>query len=338
MAAGRPILPEESALFGAAAEKKQAITRIRRIFMEKVLVIVNPVSGRGNGNRSIPAIENSLRALAVPFELVRTERVWHAAELAKAAALRGFTAVVAAGGDGTANEVLNGLMESGSNSTAMGLLCVGRGNDFAFGMGVPRDLDSGCRVIADDFRRRIDVGRVTGGFFPQGRYFGNGVGIGFDAVVGFEALKLKRLKGFLSYAVAAVKTISLYDRPPLVRVVADGEERTERSLLVSLMNGRRMGGGFFMAPAADPGDGFLDYCIAGHIRRRKILPLMMRFLKGTQASHPAISMGRFKTLRATALDGALPAHADGETLCTDGTELSIEILPARMDMLVPKPA
>ena len=88
----------------------------------------------------------------------------------------------------------------------MGILSVGRGNDFAFGVGVPRDLEAGCRTLAQNNRRTIDVGWVVGGLYPQGRYFGNGVGIGFDAVVGFEALKMKWLHGFPSYIVAALKT------------------------------------------------------------------------------------------------------------------------------------
>ena len=108
----------------------------------------------------------------------------------------------------------------------------------------------------------IDIGRVAGGLYPQGRYFGNGVGIGFDAVVGFVAQKKKRLTGFASYIVAALKTIFLYYRAPLVRIEYDGQTLTLPSLMVSVMNGRRMGGGFMMAPQAQPDDGLFDLCIA----------------------------------------------------------------------------
>jgi diacylglycerol kinase family enzyme len=199
------------------------------------------------------------------------------------------------------------------------------------------DLHSGCEAVARGVRRTIDIGRVTGGLFPDGRFFGNGVGIGFDAVVGFEALKMKRLKGFVSYLAAAVKTISLYDHAPVVRIECDEETWTQPALMLSLMNGRRMGGGFTMAPGADPGDGLLDFCIAGQVRRSKILPLMLRFLKGTQASHPAIRTGRFRSMRVTALEGVLPAHADGETLCVEGQTLAVEVLPSGMDVRVSRP-
>jgi YegS/Rv2252/BmrU family lipid kinase len=313
-------------------------TNIEGPSMKKFCVIVNPVSGRGRGEMSVPMIERHLNELSLEYSLFRTERAWHAAELAKRAALDGADAVVAAGGDGTANEVLNGLMHakaSGADRTALAVLCVGRGNDFAYGMGIPKDLRDGCMALAGNFRRRIDVGMVTGGLYPQGRFFGNGVGIGFDAVVGFEALKMKRLKGFASYAAAAIKTISLYDKAPVVRIECDGESWTQPSLMVSLMNGRRMGGGFLMAPEGNPGDGSLNYCIAGQVGKRRIIPLILRFMKGTQFSHPAIRAGLFMRMRVTALEGALPAHADGETLCVDGTDLLIEILPSQLDLVVP---
>lgn len=305
--------------------------------MKKIVVIVNPVSGRGRGRRSIPAIERILSELGLNCVLILTERAWHAAELARKAALDGCEVIVAAGGDGTVNEVLNGIMSAriaGADGAAMGVLCVGRGNDFAFGMGIPGGLEDGCRALAENVIRRIDVGKVTGGLHPDGRFFGNGVGIGFDAVAGFEALKMKRLKGFASYAVAAIKTISLYDKAPVVRIECDGESWTQPSLMVSLMNGRRMGGGFLMAPEGNPADGSLNYCIAGQVGKRRIIPLILRFMKGTQFSHPAIRTGLFKRMRVTALEGALPAHADGETLCVEGTELLIEILPSQLDIVV----
>jgi diacylglycerol kinase (ATP) len=307
--------------------------------MKKIFVIVNPVSGRGQGERSIPLIERYLKEWSLDFSLVRTERAWHASELARNAALEDSDVVVAAGGDGTSNEVLNGLMLAkmeGAEKTAMGVLCVGRGNDFAFGMNIPRDLKEACGILAVRYNRKIDIGKVSGGLYPQGRFFGNGVGIGFDAVVGFEALKMKRLSGFASYAIAAIKTISLYYNAPVVRIDCDGETWTQPSLMISLMNGRRMGGGFLMAPEGDPGDGSLNYCIAGQVSRRRIFPLMLKFMKGTQMSHPAIRAGLFRRMKVTSLEGALPAHADGETLCIDGKELSIEILPSQIEIVCRK--
>jgi YegS/Rv2252/BmrU family lipid kinase len=258
--------------------------------------------------------------------------------LAQQAALEGYDVLVAVGGDGTANEVLNGLMQarvenSATDSVIMGVLSVGRGNDFAFGAGAPADLAAGCRALAQGRRRSIDVGRVVGGLYPQGRYFGNGVGIGFDAVVGFEALKIKHLQGLLLYFVAALKTIFLYYRAPLVRIEYDGQSFTLRSLMVSVMNGRRAGGGFLMAPQAEMDDGLFDLCITAQVSRPRILGLMLRFMNGSQAVHKAVQTGQTRRIVVTAVEGALPAHADGETLCTEGQSLSLELLPRQISVI-----
>jgi diacylglycerol kinase (ATP) len=300
-------------------------------------IIVNPTSGRGTGGESIPQIKQLFSSANFEFELVTTERPWHAVELAQQAVADGFDVIVSAGGDGTANEVINGLMAAkiaGVGEAAMAVLTVGRGNDFAFSMGLPTELEAGFQVVVADQRRKIDVGHVTGGLFPEGRYFGNGVGIGFDAVVGFEALKMKRLHGFASYIVAALKTIFLYFQAPKVKIQLEDEELTLSALMVSIMNGIRMGGGFMMAPEGVSDDGVFDLCIAKQVSRPQIFALIGRFMGGTQATHAAIITKQAAKLKVTAIDGILPAHADGETLCTEGTELEIELFPQQIDLIV----
>ena len=304
--------------------------------MTKYKIIVNPTSGRGTAAEAVPDLDRFLREHNMDFDLVLTERPEHAVELAEQAALDGFDVVVVAGGDGTANEVLNGLMlakQAGADGVALGMIAIGRGNDFAFGVNVPQGLEEGCRVLLDDFRSSMDVGLVTGGLYPEGRYFGNGVGIGFDAVVGFEALKMTRLQGFLSYIVAAVKTIFLYYKAPLVRIEFDGKTEEKYALMVSIMNGRRMGGGFMMAPESGIDDGLLDLCIAEQVSKARIFALIPRFMAGTQASQPSIQTGRTRSIVVTALEGSLPAHADGETLCTEGEQLNVEILPRQIEII-----
>jgi YegS/Rv2252/BmrU family lipid kinase len=303
-------------------------------------IIVNPISGRGFGAESIPQIERFLNDHGLEYEVVRTERPWHAAELAQQAAAAGFDVVVSAGGDGTANEVINGLVKakvSGQGSAAMGVISVGRGNDFAYSMGIPTELEADCQVLAQGYRHTMDVGKVTGGLYPEGRLFGNGVGIGFDAVVGFEALKMKRLHGFASYLVAALKTIFLYFQAPLVQVEYDDASLSRSTLMVSIMNGRRMGGGFMMAPEGVNNDGVFDVIIANQVSRPQVFVLITRFMGGTQAGHEAIQIEQARRIKVTALEGVLPAHADGETLCIDGKELVIELLPGQLDLITQAP-
>ena len=149
--------------------------------MTRYRIIANPVAGGGASEQAIPQVERILSEYGLDFDLVRTERPWHGADLAQEAVAAGYDVVVAMGGDGTSNEVLNGLMQAKQASVeicAMGVLCAGRGNDFAYGTGIPTDLEEGCQALAQGYRHTIDVGRVVGGLYPQGRYFGNGVGIG----------------------------------------------------------------------------------------------------------------------------------------------------------------
>jgi diacylglycerol kinase family enzyme len=94
-----------------------------------------------------------------------------------------------------------------------------------------------------------------------------------------------------------------------------------------------MGGGFMMAPQGLTDDGLFDLCIARQVSRARIFALIPRFMQGTQATHPAISTARAKKVVVTAVEGVLPAHADGETLCTEGRELALELLPRQLDFI-----
>jgi diacylglycerol kinase (ATP) len=137
----------------------------------------------------------------------------------------------------------------------------------------------------------------------------------------------------LRYFIAALKTIFLYYRAPLVRLEYNGQKTEQLALMVSIMSGRRLGGGFMIAPQAIMDDGLFDLCIADQVSKPRIFPLISKFIKGTQASHPAIKTDRTAHIDVTALQGVLPAHADGETLCVEAKQLSLQILPKEMEIL-----
>jgi diacylglycerol kinase (ATP) len=248
----------------------------------------------------------------------------------------GYDVIISAGGDGTANEVLNGILESENNAVAqpaMAVIPVGRGNDFAYSMGIPATITEACQCISENRRRKVDIGRVFGDNFPEGRYFGNGVGVGFDAVVGFESLKLKLLTGFASYIVAALKTTLLYFKAPRLKLVTPEGEHTGQYLMVSIMNGIRMGGGFYMAPESQPSDGHFDLCVVNQVRRRELLPLIGKFTKGTQKGDPAVTFLHTNHLEIHAEEGSIPAHADGETVCEKGKSIRVELHPEKLEMI-----
>jgi YegS/Rv2252/BmrU family lipid kinase len=306
--------------------------------MTKYRIIANPNAGHGKGMRAIPEIERELTRLGLDFELVRTERAGHAISLARDAALAGYEVIVAAGGDGTVNEVLNGLMEartSSENRPALGVLCTGRGNDFAPCLNIPADLPAAFQVLKDDHRRTIDIGRVVGGKFPQGRYFANNVGVGFDAIGTIEVAKLPEW-GMLSFLIAILKTIFLFYKGPTVRLDYDDQTLTTSTLMLLTMNGKRMGTGFKMAPDSRPDDGLFDLVIVRQVSRLRIFSLIPHFMKGTQGSQPEVRTLRAARVAITALAGALPAQSDGEIICVDGSRLDIELLPRQVEVLCPK--
>jgi YegS/Rv2252/BmrU family lipid kinase len=305
--------------------------------MTKYKIIANPNAGHGKGARAIPVIEAELTRLGLDFDLVRTERVGHGIELAREAALAGYEVIVAAGGDGTVNEVLNGLMEarqSSKNRPALGVICAGRGNDFAPCLNIPEDLPGGCQVLKEDHRRIIDIGRVAGGKFPQGRYFANNVGVGFDAIGTIEVAKLPEW-GMFSFLIAILKTIFLFYKGPTVRLDYDDQTLTTSTMMLLTMNGKRMGTGFKMAPDSKPDDGLFDLVIVRQVSRLRIFSLIPHFMKGTQGTQPEIRTLRAVKVAISAMEGTLPAQSDGEIICVDGTRLDIELLPRQIEVVCP---
>ena len=306
--------------------------------MTKYMIIANPNAGHGKGAQAIPVIEREFTRLGLDFDLVRTERIGHGIQLAREAAYAGYQVIVAAGGDGTVNEVLNGLMEArqtSENRPALGVLCTGRGNDFAPCVNIPEDLPAAFQVLKDDHRRMIDIGRVYGGRFPQGRYFANNVGVGFDAIGTIEVAKLPDW-GMVSFLIAILKTIFLYYKGPTVRLDYGDQTLTTSTMMLLTMNGKRMGTGFKMAPNSKPDDGLFDLVIVRQVSRLRIFSLIPHFMKGTQGSQPEVQTLQAAKVAITALAGALPAQSDGEIICVDGTRLDIELLPHQIEVICPK--
>jgi diacylglycerol kinase (ATP) len=305
--------------------------------MTQYTIILNPAAGHGNGLKALPEIQRLLNEQGLEYNLIRTERPGHATELACQAASQGAHVVVAAGGDGTINEVVNGLMsvrQQGGPVPALGVLCVGRGNDFASGVNIPVKLGPACQALAEDHRQAIDIGWVKGGVVPEGRYFCNVVGVGFDAIGTIMAARLPRWGGFLSFYVAVLQTIFLYNHAPLATIEFDGRTITQRSLMISVMNGKRIGGGgFIMAPNARSNDGLLDLCIAEQMGSFAIFGMISKFMKGTQATSPRIKTGQAARVTITAQDAPLPAQADGEIISTRGMRLEIELLPRQIEVV-----
>ncbi|MGE5223154.1 MAG: diacylglycerol/lipid kinase family protein [Omnitrophica WOR_2 bacterium] len=303
---------------------------------QPIHILYNPAADKGRARKILPQVKELLQKYGIGYDLTLTERPGHAVELSRELAEAGCPLVVAAGGDGTVNEVINGLMRAnlnGNRPPALGVLPIGRGNDFAYGAGIPSRLPEACETLAHNLRCPIDIGRVVGGDYPQGRYFGNGIGLGFDAVVGFEAARMTHITGFLSYLAAVWNTIFIYSKAPVYEVSYNDQQVQKPFLMVSAMNGRRLGGLFMVTPDGKTSDGMFDVCMTGKISQLGILGVVPKFIKGTQAQHPEVKIERTHKIHIRAVEGTIPAHADGETICTAGHELSIELLPSALEVV-----
>jgi YegS/Rv2252/BmrU family lipid kinase len=296
-------------------------------------LILNPVAGRGYTAEAEPLIRQVLTELGINFELVHTNARGHAIELAEQAKRDGFDTVVAVGGDGTTNEVMNGLINASGDDVAgtMGLLGTGSGSDFTFNVGVPSDIEEACRLLAKGETRVVDVGKLT---LEDGepRYFDNQLGIGFDGVVTVEARKYKRLRGMALYLPVVLKTVFLTNKATTVDLKFDDQQMNLKTVQISIANGSREGGGFYMTPEAKIDDGYLDLCIVQDVGKMGMMKLIPHFMKGTHTAEDAVSTYRAKKV-AVSSEENLIAHFDGELLCTEGHRIECEVIPGKLRLL-----
>lgn len=301
--------------------------------MCRTTLIVNPAAGRGAGARLSPQIAACLSGHDLSFEQIQTNGPDHATQLAREAVAQDRDAVIVVGGDGTVNEALNGLMQAqaGPAGTALGVIPIGTGNDFAFGAGLPLDLEEACQVVARGQSKILDVGL----FRPDNeepRFFGNGVGMGFDAVANIESRKIKRLRGTLLYLMAVIRTLAFYYQAPHTTIHIDDEQLVQPSLLISVMNGRRMGGGFYMTPDSQMDDGLLDLCVAGKVGRPKMVAFVPRFMRGTHITDRDITMGQGRTVTVIS-ESPWAAQIDGEIYGVNACRYEVELLPRRLRLI-----
>lgn len=300
-------------------------------------IILNPHAAKGRAAQQEAQIRELFTQLDFPFEIVRTEAPLHASQLAADALLDGKKLIVAAGGDGTLNEIVDGLMSTAiakelsfDQLPIIGILPVGRGNDFGYVAKVPRNLKQAVQLIVEQKWQRIDCGKLTGGLFPQGRFFINGVGLGFEPAVNFVASSFTKVSGMASYLLAFAKLMTKYPQPVRVELTNDTETISFDTQQISICNGRRMGSAFIMAPYAEINDGLLDICFANQpIKKNQILWYALKFFNGSQMKSSRFSMMRGKKVTVQSA-GDLPIHTDGEEVCRACRHLEVEIFPSAL--------
>ena len=297
-------------------------------------VIVNPVAGAYSTRRKWPRISKLLRHVGLSFDYEYTEGVGHAIELARAAASDGYRYVVAVGGDGTVNEVANGILHStGSSNTSLGVVSTGTGSDFVRSVGIPRDYASACSFLTSSRRLLIDVGVVEYKSKGQSlqRFFVNAAGAGFDAAVVEATERLpKYFGGTIPYLAGLLRTLFGYKNKSVVLHLGDKIEAA-RILSVVVANGCYFGGGMHIAPQAELNDSLLDVVIIGDVGKFELLKALPMVYKGTHINHPKVRMEKATHIIIESSERIL-VYADGELL-GEGPA-SFWLIPAALSIVV----
>lgn len=297
-------------------------------------VIVNPVAGAGRTGRLWPQIMGLFKKHGILFEHDVTEAPGHAIELARDAAGKGYGMVVSVGGDGTINEIVNGLYAAGNISEALlGIISTGTGGDYIRTIGIPRRYEDACRCFLQPKKRTVDLGIVE--YASNGRraerLFVNFAGLGFDAeIVRRTTQQFKALGSLPSYLLGTLTTLVSYVNRD-ISIIVDGHAEDRRVCTVIMNNGKYGGGGMFTAPHADLADGLLDVLIVGDLSKPDLLRSLPRIYKGTHLTHPKVAMKKAKEIEVRSAQ-KMHLQADGELL--GEVPARFRVLPSVLNVIV----
>ncbi len=294
----------------------------------KVKVILNTYGGRLAIKAKISRVEQGLREAGVSYHLAPTNGPGHGVELARQASLEGWPIVVAAGGDGTINEVVNGLIQAAGEAEAgdLGIIPMGTANDLVNALESPLDIKLACQRIAAGNTRLMDIGQVND------HYFANNSAVGLEPMVTIAQDRIRWLKGDLRYVLAAFKTI-IRAKTWTMRISWNNGQYEGPIILVSVGNGCRTGGSFFMTPYAVLDDGLIDFTYAVGMRRWQMLHLLPQTFSGKHIYHPLVVCRQTTALSITT-STTTPIQADGEIIERRATKINYRIIPRKLRVIV----
>jgi YegS/Rv2252/BmrU family lipid kinase len=291
-------------------------------------VIVNPRAGLGRGLRLLPRLAATLQTVSETSHLHVTAARGEATTVARELALAGARLVVAVGGDGTVNEVANGLLAAGRPEVALGIVAAGRGVDFARTLGIEDDpaaaLLAACRGAA------LPLDAVEADFAGERRFLVNAGGMGLDAAVAARAERT-RLPGRRSSYWAALGAVLPRFRPFAVEVEADGERFAGKALTVVVANGASFGGGFELLPHARLDDGLFDLAVVGDLSAFDLLRHLPRLADGGHLDHPKFWYRTARAARVAFPGGDRPRlQLDGEVVDTGRAGVAFALHPGAL--------
>jgi diacylglycerol kinase (ATP) len=287
----------------------------------KLLMVFNPHAAHGRAERLLPRVREAIGRVA-DVDVIATRGPGDALEQVAQSDLEAYDGLVAAGGDGTLFEVLNGLYaRMPGRRCPLGLVPVGTGNAFARDFGLlPGDWDKGIAMIARGITRRVDVGRVELDGSDAPYHFLNIVGAGLPADALRTAERLK-LVGRSAYSLAALWRALARRTYPLVFEI-DGERLEQEALFIEISNTRYTGTSFMMAPDARVDDGLLDVTLVRKLSRGRLLRLFPTIYRGRHVDHDEVFTCRARSIRIAAPvnlvlvpDGELKGHTPATVTC-----------------------
>ncbi|MBC8262656.1 MAG: diacylglycerol kinase family lipid kinase [Anaerolineales bacterium] len=298
-------------------------------------LIVNPEAANGAVGKNWPRIRDFLQAEGARFDAALTEKPGHATQLARQALDDGYRTIVAVGGDGTVNEVINGLVVEGSvdPEATLGIIPWGTGADFTRMLGIPRDYMEACRHLLRSEPRSVDLGRIT--CLREGqeveRYFINAAGLGFDGEVAEIVNRFpKVLGGTITYLACLFISLVTY-RNKNVELSFDGQHVRGRVNSIVVCNGRYFGGGMFIAPGASLDDGLFYVVILGNLNKLEVVVNLPRIYKGTHLTHPKVSHFSAKEIHIEARERMF-LQAEGELI--GEAPATFRVIPRALKVLV----
>jgi diacylglycerol kinase (ATP) len=308
------------------------------------LIIVNPKSAAGSTRDKWSAIASVLRTHFGPFTVAFTKGPGDGIDLARRSAESGRKLIIACGGDGTVNEVANGILLSG-NDVEMGVFPSGTGGDFRRTVRMPAEPREAARALKNGSTKKIDVGKVTytdenGG--SAERYFLNVSSFGLAAgVIGrvksatsLDWLPADNIRGRASFALSTLQEVVALQTTTARVKIDDGEERSIGTVNFCVANARFFGGGMKIAPKAKISDGFLDVVNIGDIRTAKIILNAYTLYRGTHLDLPEVKDTLAKRIEARPLNGEqIPIEIDGEL--GGFLPAAWEIVPSALNLRVP---
>ncbi|MDP9468277.1 MAG: diacylglycerol kinase family lipid kinase [Chloroflexota bacterium] len=294
------------------------------------LFIVNPIAGSGRAHRLVERIETWLAGQGIDARLVETREKGHAERLAAEATGLGHDRVITVGGDGTLQEVINGLLTAGAGTDggppAMGVVPAGRGNDMARSIDLPIDPMTCLPIAIGASTRPFDIGRARGAD-GRVRHFGAAGGVGFDAQVAYTMAVRRRfwMRGEAGYFVATLNELRRNRNGHLrVTLATAGGERvvTQNFLFVCFANGPFYGGGMQICPDAAIDDGLLDVCMVGDMSRLEALRELPGIYKAKHVNNPKVEIVRARSVH---IEGGMATriHLDGEPFGSVPVEVSL---------------